>query len=185
MCQVEFQYKNNSTIIQCNEEENMSDICKKFISKAQIDKNNIYFSYNGKAGSEFNEKLTYSQMINSYDKERKLMNILVFNIDEKEENKSIIKSKNIICPKCGENIKMKIKDYKISLFECKNGHKIDNLSFDEFEKTQNIDLSKIICNICKKNPKMTHLIMNFINVITVILAYAHYANQITIKIMIL
>ena len=51
---------------------------------------------------------------------------------------------------------MKIKDYKISLFECKNGHKIDNLSFDEFEKTQNIDLSKIICNICKKNPKITH-----------------------------
>ena len=42
------------------------------------------------------------------------MSILVFeNEFQIEEKKSDIKkSKNIICPKCKENIKMEIKDYK-------------------------------------------------------------------------
>ena len=115
MCQVEFQYDGKSTIIQCNENEKMSEICNKFILKIQVDKNNIYFSYNGKAGNEFNEELTYSQMINPIDKERKYMIILVYNINEKKDNKDlIIKSKYIICPKCNENIKIKINNYIIN-----------------------------------------------------------------------
>ena len=46
---------------------------------------------------------------------------------------------------------MNIKNYKINLFGCKNGHKIDNLSLKEFEKSQYIDLSKIKCGKCNEN----------------------------------
>ena len=48
---------------------------------------------------------------------------------------------------------MDIKDYKIELYECINGHKIENILLNEFEETQNIDLLNIICDICKKNNK--------------------------------
>ena len=50
---------------------------------------------------------------------------------------------------------MDIIDYKVNLFDCKNGHKIENILLDEFEETQKIDLNNIICDICKKNNKST------------------------------
>jgi len=118
----------------------------------KIDKNKIFFIYDGKAGKEFNEELTYNEMINCIDKNENKIIILVYNINEKEElNESIIKSNEIICPKCGELCKIKFNNYKISLYDCKNKHEINNLSFDEYEKSQYKDISKIKCEKCKEN----------------------------------
>ena len=50
-------------------------------------------------------------MANSLDKERKKMNILVM-ANEQEDDKYLVRAKNIICPECGEDIKIKIKDFK-------------------------------------------------------------------------
>ena len=47
------------------------------------------------------------------------MSILVYDINYNEENKLKIKSKNIICPKCNEDIRMNIKYYKINIIGCK------------------------------------------------------------------
>ena len=58
-----------------------------------------------------------------------------------------------ICPECNENIKIKINDYKIYLYDCKNEHKIGSILLDEFDNTQYIDISKIICDECKKTSK--------------------------------
>ena len=44
-----------------------------------------------------------------------------------------------------------IKDYKINLYGCKNGHKIENILLNEYENIQKIDMSKVICNKCYKN----------------------------------
>ena len=152
MDQVEFKYQGLSLVIQCDENEKMKNICQQFCKKAQIDINNIFFSYNGKAGNQFNEELTFNQMINSIDKNENKMTILVNNInEEKEKQESIIKSNEIICPKCREICKIKFNNYKISLYDCKNGHVINNLSYDEYEKSQNKDLSKIICGNCNGN----------------------------------
>ena len=82
--------------------------------------------------------------------------IKILVLDSKKDinkNKTIIKSKYIICPICKENIKFKIRDYKIYLYECKNGHEINNILLNEFEETQYIDISKIKCEKCKKNNK--------------------------------
>ena len=54
-----------------------------------------------------------------------------------------------------------LKNYKISLFECKNGHKINNIFLDEYEKTQNKDESQIICGNCKTNNKSDSYEGNF------------------------
>ena len=148
MAEVEFIYNGLRTIIQCNLKEKMKDISKRFKDKMNINKQNIYYSYNGKIG--INEELIFEEVANIEDKRRKKMNILVFDNMIETKNKEIIKSKNIICPECKESIRMNINEYKINLFKCKNGHNIDNILLDHFEETQNINIAHISCDICKK-----------------------------------
>ena len=150
MNQIEFKYKDNKTIIHCNENEKMSDIIKKYANKAQVNINKIYFSYDGKAGNLFNQELSFNQIINSTDRSRKTMTVLVNDLDEEpNENSYLIKSNDTICPKCFENSILKINNYKIALYDIKNEHKIENISLNEFELTQKIDIAKIICGKCK------------------------------------
>ena len=153
MAQVEFQYNGINTVIQCNEEQKMSEICNSLISKSNINEKEINYFYNGIGGTQFNKDLTFNQMANALDKQRKKMNILVFSIDNNDEEKKLIRAKNIICPDCGEDIKIEIENYKINLFGCKNNHEKDSIPFKDFEKTQMIDLKKIKCSICKENDK--------------------------------
>ena len=123
MAEVIFNYKDNEYKIQCQENQKLEEICNHFISKLKLNENDIYYSYDGKSGSMFDKNLSFEQMANSLDKERKKMNILAMSYDNDNNDKvSLIRSKNIICPKCGELIKMKIDNYKIKLFECKNNH---------------------------------------------------------------
>ena len=151
MVEIEFSFKQSNIIIQGNLNEKMMDICKRYMTKAKIEINSVYFLYSGK---NISFDLTLEQTINSYDKNSKKIKILVYSLEKEEMNNNcIVKSPDIICPECRETTKLNIKDYLIYLYECKNGHTINNLSFDEFEKTQKIDFSKILCNICKKNNK--------------------------------
>ena len=103
MALVEFQYNGIMTVIQCQENQKMKEICNNFITKSKIKENEIYYFYDGKAGAQFNKELTFIQMANSLDKTRKKMSILVYDIGNTDENKSKIKSKNVICPKCNED----------------------------------------------------------------------------------
>ena len=152
--EIEFIYDGISTIIQCNSNEKMKNICQKFKDKVGIDKNRkVFYSYDGKVGID--EELTFRDNANSEDKKGNKMSILVFSNDSliiQKEN-DIKESQNIICPKCKENIKMDIKEYKINLYDCKNRHKKNNILLNEFKETQKFDNSKIVCDICKKNNK--------------------------------
>ena len=55
-------------------------------------------------------------------------------------------------------------EYKINLYDCKNRHRMNNILLNEFENTQYIDISKIICDECKEKNKGNTYKMNFINV---------------------
>ena len=55
--------------------------------------------------------------------------ILVYSNESNQE--SIIKLKKIICPECKEDVKLKINNYKICLYECKNMHQINDISFND------------------------------------------------------
>ena len=70
-----------------------------------------------------------------------------------QSNQNSKNFKSIICPECGENAQIKIEDFKINLYGCKNGHNIKNIILENFENTQKLDISKIICNKCKENNK--------------------------------
>ena len=150
MAQVEFSFKGVSTIIQCNLDEKMKDIFQKFIDKTQIINKKIFYSYDGK--TEINKELTFEEVASPEDKTKNKMNIIVLEnkLESDLEKKVIIKSKNIICPECKENIKMEIKNFKINLYECQNGHKMENILLNEFEYLQNKDLNSRKCDICNK-----------------------------------
>ena len=148
MVEIEFYFESVKTIIQCNPEESMETIINKFKTKTENTSKDLYFLYNG---STLDIKKNFNEVVNEHDKTRKKMNIIVNKKLEGEDNiSSLYKSKYIICPECKENIYFTIKNFKVTLEDCKNGHKIKDILFNEFEKSQNIDLSKIICGNCKK-----------------------------------
>jgi len=148
MTSIEFIYNETSLFIQCDINDRMKDIINKYLLKASIDKNLVLFLYSGKI---IDEELKLYEIIEKDNKDK--IKILVNSLDNINDNKSLIKSKYIICPKCKENIKYKMNEYKIYLYECKNGHRINNILLDEFEKTQYKDISKIECNKCKEKNK--------------------------------
>ncbi len=75
------------------------------------------------------------------------------NKNEKVNNYNNIISKDIICRECKEKTLIKISNYKISMSNCKNGHNISDIKINEFENTQIIDISKIVCDECKEKNK--------------------------------
>ena len=147
---VQFTFEGIKTNIQCSKEDKMKDICTPYATKIQKDINKLFFIYNG---SQLNLELTFNQQANAVDKKRNEMCVLV------EKNMSTIKkekptkSKEIICPKCGEICLMKFNEYKIKLYECKNGHENNNILINNYYNTQDVNEKNIICEICNKYNK--------------------------------
>ena len=140
MTEISFNYNGKKTIIQCQKNDIMKDIYKKFATKTGADISSVYFVYGG--GANANDELTVDQIASSEDKATNKMTILVNQTEVEDSKSSIVKSKEIICPDCGENTIINIQNYQIN-FECKNGHQNDNLLLEEYEKSQKIDISKI------------------------------------------
>ena len=142
MTEVEFIYCGKNINILCNKNEKMKDIYEKFTNKIQVNKNSICYLYNG---DKIDEELALEKLINENNKNK--IKILVNLINKENNYTKFIKSKDIICPECKESIRIKIEDYKIKLYECKNNHIIDNILLEEYEDTQYIDISKLKCEI--------------------------------------
>ena len=77
MAEAIFSFKGNNTTIQCILGDKMKDICLKFSFKINIDINSLYFLY---GGEKINLNLTFEQLANSIDKNKKIMNILVYQL---------------------------------------------------------------------------------------------------------
>ena len=141
---VEFLYRGNSLIFQCSLYDNFRIICQRFMEKAGIRENNsVTFLY---AGNTLNLNLCFKELLSRHNNNSRIQ-IVVSDISERIIDAYCHMAKFIICPKCGESAKIKIENSKITLYECKNNHTTNNISLEEFKKTQKMDLSKIICNI--------------------------------------
>ena len=151
--QVVFIYNSLKEIIQCKFNDIMEDICNKFASKIKKNIKNFIFLHNGNV---INKNNTFGEQANNEEKKDCIMTILV-NENVEDSNKKKIKiSKEVICH-CKEDAIMRIEDYKISLFGCKNCHEKNNIFLSQYEELQIIDESKIICDKCKDNNKgITH-----------------------------
>ena len=145
MAIVDIIYNGITTTIKWNENELIKDVLHKFCNKIGKNSNKMLFLYGGNT-IEMNK--TFNDLANSEDKQRQKIAILVFDNNSTVYQNSK-KYKFIICPKCHEPTRFKIKDFKIKLYGCPNGHIIDNLTISDMDKSQLIDESKIICDICK------------------------------------
>ena len=164
MAEIFFMFNGIQTRILCQKDELMKDICQKFSNKINIDINNLYFLY---GGENIKEELKLNQQAKKIDLEQNQMNILVYERNNIIKNNSVkIKSKEIICPKCGENCRISFKNYKIKLYKCKNNHKITNISLIDFKKSQYLDESKIICQDCNINNKQDSYNNSFFKCLT-------------------
>ena len=151
LIQIELNFNGVNTTVQTGKDEKLKDIFKNFRFKTKAEDKALIFMYNGNIIQ--NDELTFNEVANLEDKKRNKMNLLVVEAEfttQFQTEEIIIKANNIICPKCNEDIKLNIKDYTINLFECKNKHDIDNIFLDEFSQTQNINITKIECEICRK-----------------------------------
>ena len=117
MSEITFIYKGNEIPIPCAKGEKMKDILEKLSNKINISKNDIYGLYNGKI---LDEELKEDQ-IRKDENNKKI--ILIYEYDKSTVVNNIIKSNEVICPRCKENCLIKIKDYKIILYNCKDHHK--------------------------------------------------------------
>ena len=151
MATVDFLYNGSQFSIQCKEDDKIEEIIDKFLVKCEKKKNSIYFLYNGKI---LDQDLIFIEAANNLDKINKVMKVQAIDTLIEEESSSLKKSKNIICPECYENAHISIDDsFKITIYDCKNKHKSKNIQLKQFDKTQYINQSKIICDICKKEDK--------------------------------
>ena len=150
MVEIIFDYNSMQTVIQANLNDSFENIIQKFITKTQLDLNNLHFLAKGKIINK-NEKI--EKIMDESDKLNKRLIILVNSINNNINNTNIIKSNDIICPICKEICKYEIKKHKIKLYDCKNGHIIDNIKLNEFNNKQNIDISQIKCDKCKNKSK--------------------------------
>ena len=145
MLKVIFEYKGQEILIQSKIDEIFEEVIKKYKSKIEI--NNEYYLYNG---NNINKENKLEEIINNEDKRLNIMKILVYDLNEINNNK--IEIKEIICPECNENVIIKINDYKIEM-RCINNHNNIILLKDYINK---IDISKIKCNKCNKSKNETH-----------------------------
>ena len=70
MSEVIFNYKGEQTIIQCQQNSKMKDICQNYSVKISKDISNLVFLYNG---TQLKEDLNFIELANKFDKERNKM----------------------------------------------------------------------------------------------------------------
>ena len=70
MAQIEFQYNGISTIIQCKEDQKISEIFNNFMFKSNINEKDLNYTYNGRVISENDKNLKFNEIANLIDKKR-------------------------------------------------------------------------------------------------------------------
>lgn len=147
--EIEFHYNGALTNIQCNSQEMLNDAVTRFATKTEVNPRSLYMLCGGKIiqGNIKIETLITKEVL----KEKKIH--ILLNDNELEISTPIFfEPKNMICPECGENAKINITEYKMH-FQCKKGHCIGNLLFNESKISQKIDLTKIRCHKCFESNK--------------------------------
>ena len=144
MVTIEFNYNQSITAIQAKLTDLFQEAIDKFYQKSLIPKDSVYF----RANEIIKPERTVETYMNDINKADCKLIVYVEDIYKVEEN---IKkeSKDIICPECKEPCLIKIEDYHIKLYECKNGHTTKGIKIDEYPKTQEVNMSSIICEKCK------------------------------------
>ena len=163
MIEIEFDYEQKKTIIQGNSKDKFQVIIDKYIEKSLLNPEYASFFVNG---NKIVPEKTIEEQMNQLNKKDNKMKVLVNLINEKNKEEVLIQSKDIICPKCNEPCKIKIENYKIKLYDCINNHIVENIKILDFQNTQKVNISNIICDICKVDNKSNSYNQEFYKCLT-------------------
>jgi len=131
-------------------EELISNIFKNYAERIGQTIEKLMFLYNGDL---INSRKTLEELC----QDKNNIKLLVFELEtEEEDNESIIKSRNIICPICKELCLINFKDYKIFFSNCRNNHKLSNILFNELNDFLKINEAKILCDKCNNKKSETN-----------------------------
>jgi len=121
----------------------LSEEINKFSSTLQISLNNLYCIYHGKSLNNTRKKTS----------DFKKMNLLIYLFNLKKiKIKKDEQLNNLLCPSCEKLISMTINEEKITLKNCCNNHKFENLPISFFINLQtNIKEKDIYCINCNNN----------------------------------
>ena len=144
---IEFEFEQKNFTIQAKSSDLFKDVIKSFESKLSIEPNSLDYLINGNIIDQ-EKKVEYYKLNNDNSK----MKVVASNKYKENNNDVIVQSKDIICPKCKMIARIKIDDH-IKIFECCNNHVTEGIKIDDFPKTQNINISLIICGQCKLKNK--------------------------------
>ena len=144
MVELEFDYQQNKIILHANLNDYFSTIFWKYFQKSQLQQNSVIFFAHS---VQIQENKRLIDIMNQTEKRDNKMYISVFRLYINDNEKVVVESKEIICPKCFEQCRIKIEDYNIRLYDCKNNHS-SLMKLDQFHESQKIDLSQIKCNFC-------------------------------------
>ena len=148
MVEIEFNFNQMITNIQAKLDVPFQDVINKFMQKSLLEPGSVNFLTNGKVINPNESVESHMSNLNKQNKKLKIFVTMSVN-DEQNKEEVIVKSKDIICPQCKEPCRIRIENYKIQLYECINGHMTKNITFGDFDKTQKINESQIICDNCK------------------------------------
>ena len=151
MSEAVFNFDGRPTNVQCNENDKMIDICKRFCGKVGKEIGNMVFLFQGQ---KLDLEKTFKDLIPKGSENNHKLTILVNDgLDDKNID-TIVDSKQVICPKCEQkSIRLKIKNYQLTLFGCDNKHSFNGIKTEDYFETQKIDLAKIKCDACKNSTK--------------------------------
>ena len=169
-----FIFNEQSIIMQCSLENTLEEICQNYATKINKNINSFIFLYGGK---QVNFDLPLKNLINPFDRETRIINILVY-----ENNGDIL-----ICPKCNNKIEIKTEKFDDIIFinnEINGGvngiqYKIENMDKSSLPNNFKNDLN----NITKTLNVMSEDIQKNNDIIKSILnKYSSTNNKITKKI---
>ena len=146
MAEVIFIYDKQNISIQCEINDKMKDIIDKFLLSISKEGNNFNYLYNEQ---EINYNLSFIEQANESDRDRKIMNIIVNDIDkndkkiDEEENLNELEVHNDENPLINLNNFIKLKEIGIGKIICN----ICNV----FDKSITNNNEFYICNTCNKN----------------------------------
>ena len=119
MIDIEFQYLQNIIVITSNLNDNFSTVFSNFYERVEIEPNSVMFLFDNKKISE-NKKII--DFISETEKLNNKITISVIPLNINNNHKIFEVSKEIICPKCSRQCRIKMKDYLIELYDCINKH---------------------------------------------------------------
>ena len=152
-----FIFNNQKTEFNFNKSDLIQNILSSFATKINRKIEDFNFLYCG-------EKLVNyeSKTLSDLSPKDNMINISVYEKNQKEENSggkimpenvSLKVSEHIICPRCKFMSEIDINNFKVYITNCNNNHSMPGLFMNDFNTTQYIDESRILCQECKKSQK--------------------------------